>query len=52
MPTSLAYDDMLSALREAVEAEGMLVVSEAGPIEAAASRGHHPRQPGRRRVSQ
>ncbi|MFG6157431.1 DUF302 domain-containing protein [Halomonas sp. 1390] len=38
-PTSLAYDDLLSALREAVEAEGMFVVTEAGPTEAAANRG-------------
>ncbi|MDW7747284.1 DUF302 domain-containing protein [Halomonas sp.] len=38
-PTSLAYDDLLEALREAVEAEGMFVVTEAGPTEAAANRG-------------
>ncbi len=38
-PTSLAYDELLKALREAVEAEGMFVVTEAGPTEAAASRG-------------
>jgi len=37
--TSLAYDEMLAALREAVEAEGMFVVTEAGPTEAAANRG-------------
>lgn len=38
-PASLAYDELLEALREAVEAEGMFVVDEAGPTEAAASRG-------------
>lgn len=38
-PTSLAYDELLKALREAVEAEGMFVVTEAGPTEAAANRG-------------
>ncbi|MCL7940257.1 DUF302 domain-containing protein [Halomonas sp. ATCH28] len=38
-PTSLAYDELLEALREAVEAEGMFVVTEAGPTEAAANRG-------------
>ncbi|MDR9440973.1 MAG: DUF302 domain-containing protein, partial [Halomonas sp.] len=37
--TSLAYDELLEALREAVEAEGMFVVTEAGPTEAAANRG-------------
>jgi len=38
-PTSLAYDDLLEALRKAVEAEGMFVVTEAGPTAAAANRG-------------
>ncbi|SFU44238.1 DUF302 domain-containing protein [Halomonas korlensis] len=38
-PTSLAYDELLEVLREAVEAEGMFVVTEAGPTEAAANRG-------------
>ncbi|MGM0693268.1 MAG: DUF302 domain-containing protein [Pseudomonadota bacterium] len=38
-PTSLVYDDLLETLREAVEAEGMFVVTEAGPTEAAANRG-------------
>lgn len=38
-PTSLAYDDLLESLRKAVEAEGMFVVTEAGPTEAAANRG-------------
>jgi uncharacterized protein (DUF302 family) len=38
-PTSLAYDALLEALSEAVEAEGMFVVTEAGPTEAAANRG-------------
>lgn len=38
-PTTLAYDELLEALREAVEAEGMFVVTEAGPTEAAANRG-------------
>ncbi|TLF51758.1 DUF302 domain-containing protein [Halomonas urmiana] len=39
MPTSLAYPELLGALREAVKAEGMFVVTEAGPTEAAANRG-------------
>lgn len=39
MPTSLAYSELLGALREAVRAEGMFVVTEAGPTEAAANRG-------------
>lgn len=38
-PTSLGYDELLEDLREAVEAEGMFVVTEAGPTEAAANRG-------------
>ncbi|MEQ6916175.1 DUF302 domain-containing protein [Halomonas aquatica] len=38
-PISLGYSETLGALREAVEAEGMFVVTEAGPTEAAASRG-------------
>ncbi|MBB3189532.1 DUF302 domain-containing protein [Halomonas cerina] len=38
-PTSLAYAELLEVLREAVEAEGMFVVTEVGPTEAAASRG-------------
>jgi uncharacterized protein (DUF302 family) len=37
--TSLSYDALLGNLREAVEAEGMFVVTEAGPTEAAANRG-------------
>ncbi|SEL03232.1 DUF302 domain-containing protein [Halomonas daqiaonensis] len=39
MPTPLAYEELLEALHEAVEAEGMFVVTEAGPTEAAANRG-------------
>ncbi|MFY0992257.1 DUF302 domain-containing protein [Halomonas sp. C05BenzN] len=39
MPTSFGYDELLEDLREAVEAEGMFVVTEAGPTEAAANRG-------------
>jgi len=38
-PTSLAYDELLEALYRAIEAEGMFVVTEAGPTEAAANRG-------------
>lgn len=38
-PTSLGYDELLEDLREAVEAEGMFVVTEAGPTDAAANRG-------------
>ncbi|MCH4562409.1 DUF302 domain-containing protein [Halomonas sp. EGI 63088] len=37
--TSLAYPELLEALRDAVEAEGMFIVTEAGPTEAAARRG-------------
>ncbi|PXX99969.1 DUF302 domain-containing protein [Halomonas sp. LBP4] len=39
VPTSLAYAELLEALRDAVEAEGMFIVTEAGPTEAAARRG-------------
>lgn len=39
MSTSLAYPELLGTLREAVKAEGMFVVTEAGPTEAAANRG-------------
>lgn len=35
----MSYDELLSALEEAVEAEEMAVVTEAGPTEAAANRG-------------
>lgn len=38
-PTTLAYDELLETLRKAIEAEGMFVVTEAGPTEAAANRG-------------
>lgn len=37
--TPLSYSELLSALKEAVEAEEMAVVTEAGPTEAAANRG-------------
>ncbi|QOR39792.1 DUF302 domain-containing protein [Billgrantia diversa] len=37
--TEIDYDELLSALKEAVEAEEMAVVTEAGPTEAAANRG-------------
>ncbi|MDI5985924.1 DUF302 domain-containing protein [Halomonas sp. M4R5S39] len=39
VPTSLAYTELLEALHAAVAAEGMFVVTEAGPTEAAAQRG-------------
>ncbi|MFO8044630.1 MAG: DUF302 domain-containing protein [Halomonas sp.] len=39
LPVTFPYDELLVALREAVEAEGMFIVTEAGPTEAAASRG-------------
>ncbi|MDZ7851114.1 MAG: DUF302 domain-containing protein [Halomonas sp.] len=38
-PTAQGYDELLQALKQAVEAEGMFVVTEAGPTEAAANRG-------------
>jgi uncharacterized protein (DUF302 family) len=38
-PTQLSYQELLSALKEAVEAEEMAIVTEAGPTEAAANRG-------------
>lgn len=37
--TGLAYADLLQRLKEAVKAEGMFVVTEAGPTEAAKRRG-------------
>lgn len=37
--TSMSYPALLDELKAAVEAEGMFVVTEAGPTEAAASRG-------------
>lgn len=37
--TEMSYEPLLDALREAVRAEGMGLVTEAGPTEAAASRG-------------
>ncbi|MDY7115026.1 DUF302 domain-containing protein [Halomonas sp. SSL-5] len=37
--TSMSYPMLLEELKAAVEAEGMFVVTEAGPTEAAASRG-------------
>lgn len=37
--TSVTYDELLTALRQAVEAEGMFVVTDVGPTEAAARRG-------------
>ncbi|WP_416137776.1 DUF302 domain-containing protein [Halomonas sp. HK25] len=39
LPVSSSYGALLEALREAVEAEGMFIVTEAGPTEAAARRG-------------
>ncbi|XKH61146.1 DUF302 domain-containing protein [Halomonas sediminis] len=39
MPTQQSYAELLESLREAVPAEGMAVVTEAGPTEAAAQRG-------------
>lgn len=39
LPVSSTYAELLEALREAVEAEGMFIVTEAGPTEAAARRG-------------
>lgn len=38
-PSEQAYPQLLDALRSAVEAQGMAVVTEAGPTEAAAARG-------------
>ncbi len=37
--TTQGYDELLEALRTAVEIEGMFIVTEAGPTEAAARRG-------------
>ena len=37
--TGLAYAELLGRLKQAVAAEGMFVVTEAGPTQAAASRG-------------
>jgi uncharacterized protein (DUF302 family) len=39
VPTQQSYAKFLDAFREAVDAEGMAVVTEAGPTEVAASRG-------------
>lgn len=39
MPTERSYDELLEALRQAIDAEGMAIVTEAGPTEAAARRG-------------
>jgi uncharacterized protein (DUF302 family) len=39
LPVSSTYELLLQALREAVEAEDMFIVTEAGPTEAAARRG-------------
>ncbi|MFC3284937.1 DUF302 domain-containing protein [Litchfieldella rifensis] len=39
IPTQQTYHDLLDGLHESVEAEGMIVVTDAGPTEAAASRG-------------
>ncbi len=39
LPTDMGYADLLASLKAAVEAEGMFVVTEAGPTEAAARRG-------------
>jgi len=37
--TALTYAELLDRLKQAVKAEGMIVVTEAGPTEAARSRG-------------
>jgi len=37
--TDLAYAELLQRLKEAIKAEGMFVVTEAGPTQAAKSRG-------------
>jgi hypothetical protein len=37
--TALGYTELLQRLKEAVKAEDMIVVTEAGPTEAARSRG-------------
>jgi uncharacterized protein (DUF302 family) len=37
--TAFGYAELLDRLKEAVKAEGMIVVTEAGPTEAARSRG-------------
>lgn len=39
IPTQQTYHDLLASLHEAVDAEGMVIVTEAGPTAAAASRG-------------
>lgn len=39
MPTSHTHGDLVSAVRAAVKANGMAVVTQAGPTKAAASRG-------------
>ncbi|MCA1770764.1 MAG: DUF302 domain-containing protein [Halomonas sp.] len=39
LPVTSTYDELLEALRGAVDAEGMFIVTEAGPTEAAANRG-------------
>lgn len=39
--TGQSYQGLLDSLRTAVEAEGMFVVTEAGPTEAAVRRGEH-----------
>jgi uncharacterized protein (DUF302 family) len=38
-PTDFSYDQLLARLKDAVAAEGMVVVTEAGPTQAAAARG-------------
>ncbi|SDN64535.1 Uncharacterized conserved protein, DUF302 family [Halomonas shengliensis] len=38
-PTAMSYTTLLDELKAAVRAEGMFVVTEAGPTEAAANRG-------------
>lgn len=39
IPTAQSYDDLLTRLRDAIKAEKMGLVTEAGPTEAAAKRG-------------
>ncbi len=37
--TAIPYDELIDRLKEAVKAEGLIVVTQAGPTEAAARRG-------------
>ncbi len=51
--TAQGYDDLIASLKTAVKAEGLIVVTQAGPTKAAAARGITiPRQSGLGRVQQ